>query len=198
MAPKQRWMVFAVGFLIGSCIASYFLMTRLSKSKLQEDPQSVAEIEAQVVPRIFQAYAERRVPMESRFIMDEKVVAIDADHYQRTLILQGEREAQIVRIVETVQKGHGQFADTVQDWRIMAARRVIVQVKPEVTSPDFSRAIRQSGYRLLAERNAPNVYVIGLPDHRVESVDIAIDYFQGLVDWVIEATPDYLDESLRQ
>ena len=198
MAPKQRWLVFAVGFLIGCGIASYFLMTRLPEQRKKEDSWTAAEVEAEVVPGIFNAYAERRVPMESRFIQDEKVVAIDADYYQRTLILQGEREAQLIRIVETVQRGHGQFADTVQNWRIMAAKRVWVRVKPDVVTVDFSRAIRQSGYRLLAEGNTPDTYVVGLPDHQVESVNIAIDYLQGLNEWVIEAAPDYLDESLRQ
>ena len=198
MAPKQRWLVFAVGFLIGCGIASYFLMTRLPEQRKKEDSWTAAEVEAEVVPGIFNAYAERRVPMESRFIQDEKVVAIDADYYQRTLILQGEREAQLIRIVETVQRGHGQFADTVQNWRIMAAKRVWVRVKPDVVTVDFSRAIRQSGYRLLAEGNTSDTYVVGLPDHQVESVNIAIDYLQGLNEWVIEAAPDYLDESLRQ
>jgi len=198
LSTRDRVIVFGVGFLIGCCVVTYILLKKQKGAVTYKEPATVAEIEAAVVPKIFQAYQERRVPMESKFIRLERIYPVDDDMYQRAIILKGERAGQLVRVVETVQRGHGEFADTVQAWRIMAANRVRVQLRLDKTSADLAREIKSSGYGVIARGAAANELIVSLPQSRPESVPAAIDFLVAITDLVESAQPDYLDETLVQ
>lgn len=198
MTLKNRSIVFGVGFFIGCCIVSYVMLKKQRVREEYREPETIAEMEALVVPQIFQAYAERRVPMESRFIRSDQIDAVDKNTYRRALILQGEREGQLLRIVETVQRGHGEFADTVQAWRIMAADRVRIELSDGQHAPVLAQQMKADGYHFLKRGRNAQEFVVSLPHGRLESLPEAIAYFLAIPEWVAHAGPDYVDEEWVQ
>ena len=68
LSLKERIKIFIIGLLIGCGIVAYIFKQKQYGRKDYKEPETVAEMEAEVVPKIFQAYRERRVPMESKFI----------------------------------------------------------------------------------------------------------------------------------
>lgn len=194
MSPKDRFKVFGVGFFIGCGIVSYILMNKQSERKDEAMPATALEVQAQVVPGIIQAYEERRVPMESNFIELERTLPVDEKFYERHLILKGSREGQIIRVEEYIEKGNGEFADTVQRWRVMAADRIRVVLKKGVSPKMLAESIKPDGYGVVRKLEQENGFIVSLPQSRPESVTVGVEKLLALSDLVVSAQPDYLDE----
>lgn len=192
MSFPQRLFIFCIGALIGTILVIYILKKR-GLEKPEGPPETIEQAEIQAVPGILKAYDERRMPLDSPYIIGGfRQPGKNSGEYRRVAVLRGKLPGQELRVVE-IQKALPNGSIELLKWRIMAVDRVVAQLKPESKPSDLTAKLAEWDYRLLKKADEPDAYVIQLDNGEPESVDLAIKRIEEIGSPVVSATPDYLD-----
>ncbi|WOO42382.1 hypothetical protein [Rubellicoccus peritrichatus] len=192
MSFPQRLFIFCIGALIGTILVVY-IMKKRGLEKPEGPPETLEQAEIQAVPGILKAYDERRMPLDSPYIVGSfRQPGKNPGEYRRVAVLRGRLPGQLLRVVE-IQKSLPNGMIELLKWRVMAADRVVAQLNPGTKPSELTSKLGEWGYRLLKKASESDAYVIQLDNSEPEAVDLAIKRIEGLGSPVVSVRPDYLD-----
>lgn len=163
----DRLKIFALGFTIGMVLLFFILSKREADHVELTFPDTPEEIQREAVPGILQAYEERRVPMDSKFIAEQRRKALPEKRFQRTLLLRGKDPGQELIVVETLRQKQGiELAERVIVW---SPDRLVIRLLPGSTPAQLFDRLSPAGYRLLDEGESSGTVIVGLPEVSLEA-----------------------------
>ena len=194
MSFKERFKIFVIGMILGSCVVAFILYQRGLDTKKGDDNSPQASLVA-AVDGIRKAYDTRGEPLQSRLIADEKIQTMASTNLQkRAFILKGDYPGQLLRVEETQERlSDGQYTRVI-DWSVMAADQVVVTLKADTLPTDLVTPLKAWNYRLLERGDSDDSYVIQINDESIDGIYVAIDRIQGMSDVVVEVAPRYFDK----
>lgn len=190
MPFKQRLKIFAIGFLAGCALVMVILKNRNAGEREREVPATAEARRDAAVPGLRKVYEDRRMPLESRFIVeDASRMTQERGVRLRSLILEGEFSGQKLRVEEWIR------GDEVIAWAVMAPDELILTLQPGVSTSQLTGPLHKLGIRMLRRGGAEDTVIVALADSRLNAVPDAIAQLADLSGLVRGAQPNYLDKS---
>lgn len=187
MRHRDRLYFYGIGFAMGCVI----LMIVASFKERAHETRNEGRNEATYIANINASPA----PLEGSYIIDEHTDMLPPhpDHkaarFLRTLVFESKTPGDFIRLHEftTIDPESNQSLVYEREWSY--ADRLLVTLKPNVSTKTLSDEIRPEGYRLRKPGDAPNTVLVSLPTHEPLAVSQGIKRLTALEEIVVKAEP---------
>ncbi|MGE9294292.1 MAG: hypothetical protein ACQKBW_11815 [Puniceicoccales bacterium] len=187
MSFAHRLKIFAVGFTVGLVILFVVLNKRQGERKELTAPPTAEAVQREAVPGVLEAYRERRVAMDSKFIAEQHRKPLPGKAWMRILILRGMDPEQVLRIEEYTHEESG--VDLVDRVVVMAPDRVEVTLTADATPSELAQASQPLGCHLLAKTPDGAGVIVGLGGSSLDDYAQAVEGLQALDQLVAGVQP---------
>ncbi len=194
MPFKQRLKIFAVGFLAGCALVMVILKNRGAGERERSVPVTAEARRDSAVPGLREAYSQRGIPLESRFIVEEATYpGTRRGERLRRFVLEGAFSGQKLLVEEWIDGGDGR-AQRVTAWAVMAPDEVKVHLTAGTEPHEITATLGEMGLRLRRRSRDGDALIIGLAHSGLDAVPAALESLGDGLPWVARAGPNYLDK----
>ena len=187
MSFADRLKIFGLGFVIGMVILFFILSRRQGERKELTAPPTAEAVQMEAVPGILEAYRDRRVAMDSKFIAEQHRQPLADGTWKRTLILRGMDAEQVLRLEEFTHEDSG--VDLVDRVVVMAPDRLIVKLAAGASPPQLAEAIHPLGMSLLAKTPDGTGVTVDIGGSSLAAYRQAVERLQALPTLVADVQP---------
>jgi hypothetical protein len=136
---------------------------------------------------VLDAYRDRRVAMESKFIAEQRRTPEPDGTWKRLLLIRGMDPEQVLRIEEYTHEDSG--IDLVDRVVVTAPDRLLVTLATGVSPHQLAAEIHPLGYRLLAKTDDGSGVIVGLGEPSLKGYAEAVERLEAMPVLVVAVEP---------
>ncbi|MDP0495752.1 MAG: hypothetical protein Q7Q73_06040 [Verrucomicrobiota bacterium JB024] len=187
MSLAQRLKIFAVGFAVGMVILFIILSKKQGDRIELTAPPTAEDVQLEAVPGVLDAYRDRRVAMESKFIAEQHRTPQPDGTWKRLLLIRGMDPEQVLRIEEYTHEDSG--IDLVDRVVVTAPDRLLVNLAKDVSPHQLAAEIHPLGYRVLAKTDDGEGVIVGLGEASLKGYAEAVERLEAMPVLVVAVEP---------